>query len=1045
MPFKYLLNVNYLIISGFRFSSNFRLVFLALALFVSIKGYAQENEHVEWDTLGPVQPYSFSYLNSDNGLLQNEITDILFHPKSRILWLATQQGLVRYTGRTVEVLTAKNDQYLQSTRIRDIYNFRDSMFIVYGDDHNLCQIAEDGINLMAYQPIPEGFFYCLKGNIAPRSGFLGLTYNSLIANNTEAYAIMDRRERIGYTGDRKNKVPLEIDLGFYFLNHSFAIGDTIFGFNPLGYLMRLDKEKVDTLGFFPSLAQGVLKSDVIRVIWKRSYDSGYLVYSKNLYEFIMLSSGKLSIRLIARNIPNHEYSACYYSKEDSKIYLGTRRNGLLILSPKVIKQVFNKDFYEGDYNNYALGEIGQDSVISADGVIFTPDKIDLSRRFQISSFWYPLAVDLESKRIYVPKEHKPGYIDLTDWQYHRDESLPWVPDLVMPGVVVKYKNLYYTYLQHRGMYVRKSTGWELICPAINDDIVDVSQIRFASDSLVWMTYRGGACSLDLRNGKTQTLKKQDGFLSGRALSLIDGRAWYSMYGMGLFIQDGDSSLWFSPKEYPELEVIHSIVPKGNKVLFSTNSGLFEFYKDDVLNYAFGKMAFIQAYAFGSNQGLEEKEFNGGCEPSYLVLRDGKLAFPNFTGLSFFQSDFDAYHEFISPNVAIKSVKYNAVDTIFGDSIVVDPQFNSLSFSLINPYFGDPFNARVYYRVPQLGLDWRLIDFSKGIEFDRLPSNEVYSIELFFPGLEEAERVRTLVTFTVRPRFFETPMFYFLILLGFVVLLLLILLFVSRRNKKQKNRLNLIIEERTSDLARNNANLVMAVQDLERSQNELESVVKMRNKMITVFSHDIRGPLRFLADIAGSLKSRVEESDDKEYLQELEVLADGAKGAYLTANNVLEWIRSDDSSELNQEQSLKDSINRVLSQKRGEFAHYKVEAVLNLEVDLNILAGPKTLDIIVENVIQNALKYCKSRIELNLRKDEKDDVILEIIDDGGGVKDPRILERLNAGVSVTSAPAKRGNPGAGVGLMMVREILQRIGGHIHFSNTSQGFSVAIVFA
>ena len=315
-----------------------------------------------------------------------------------------------------------------------------------------------------------------------------------------------------------------------------------------------------------------------------------------------------------------------------------------------------------------------------------------------------------------------------------------------------------------------------------------------------------------------------------------------------------------------------------------------------------------------------------------------------------------------------------------------------------------------------------------------------------PALDANQRKQTILSFKVYPRFIERPIFFLLITLIVSVLFVVVLSIVQKRNKRQKERLSQIIAEQTSDLAKKNVSLLNAIDDLEQSRKDLEVSVEMRNKMITVFSHDIRGPLRFLADIASNLVSRSPSEPIESIHQELQIVSSGASGAYATANNVLDWIRGSMPGETKVEVSLADAVKRVAKQKEALFQKHRIVIELNLERDYIALSSKKVFDVIVENLIQNALKYCQSKIEISVVDCPVNGVCFRVLDDGFGIMNPKLLKDLNKGSFVTSVKGKRGGTGAGLGLAMVHELIKQLGeAKLSFKNVSGGFLAEIRFS
>lgn len=1010
-------------------------------------GYAQENAQIIWDTVDFHTVHSFSTINSENGLLQNEVKDLYFAPNSGVLWMATQQGLVRYSGRKLEVLTPKKVGFLSSPRIRDFYVFQDSAVIVYDDENLYCEIASDGLHLRQSNVIREDFLFCDNGVLVNRKNASSkFQFYYLSASETEAYTLVlkgDVHQFVYIKGHKETVITEKLD--YYFADHSFLFEGSVYGFSKEGYFLRIKGARLDTLDYIPQFSIGQAADNEVQLIYKGFYSTAYLVYKGALLRFSVNRLGAPVFSQIAAGLPAYEYSSCQELVDENRVFLGTRRRGLLSLRPRYVTQLYNDDFCSKPYGNYALAEIGEDSVITADGLLFSNNRIDCSHRFNQAEFWYPLAFHEGQRTLYTARSRfQIGKFNIDTWDYSSD-TIDFESGSRYLGPMTVYKDSVYLFVEHYGLCVYRADSWELILPKY-EGASKPRQLCFQNDSLVWLSTRYGITGLNLASGKTICdFRVPDGIVGGRAVNIVQGRVWFSVYGGGVWVQSGDTWLKFAPAQYDQLEAVHAIIPKGDKVHFSTNSGLLSFEIEDVLKYCVGELDIIQAFSLSKQDGLVQQEFNGGCQPAHLWLTDGRLVLPGLLGLTYIEADFEKYRSKLRSKMDVVSVEFNNKDTVFLNGFELPSFYESFKLNLVNAYYGEGSNAQVYYRIPEIGETWQVLDFDKGILVSRLPSNEDYTIEILIPGLGLEKRKQELFKFSVAPRFYEKPIFILFLVVSSALLFVVILVLVQKKNKRQKERLNTIISERTADLARNNIRLKQAVDELEDSKILLNRDLEMRNKMITVFSHDIRGPLRFLADIASNLAEGASNKDVKSIEKELQILANGASGAYSTANNVLEWIRNSMPGQEKVEVSLIDAVNRVLGQKQALFDRHQIEIVKTLDQDVIAISNKRVFDIVVENLVQNALKYCRSRIEVCIEKCADNQVCLKIIDDGMGILSPKLLSDLNAGYFVKSTTGNRGGLGSGVGLAMVHELLQQMGGaQLSFKNVKQGFMVTVSF-
>ena len=119
-------------------------------------------------------------------------------------------------------------------------------------------------------------------------------------------------------------------------------------------------------------------------------------------------------------------------------------------------------------------------------------------------------------------------------------------------------------------------------------------------------------------------------------------------------------------------------------------------------------------------------------------------------------------------------------------------------------------------------------------------------------------------------------------------------------------------------------------------------------------------------------------------------------------------------------------------------------ILNHVTESAILADPAALQIILRNLFENSLRHARQDpITIELRSDTQPDGIRLIVTDNGqpGASAPRELGRL-----FEKGTASKG---AGVGLYLVRALMQRMGGHARFSPAQtgpnpRGFQVQLQF-
>jgi two-component system phosphate regulon sensor histidine kinase PhoR len=118
-------------------------------------------------------------------------------------------------------------------------------------------------------------------------------------------------------------------------------------------------------------------------------------------------------------------------------------------------------------------------------------------------------------------------------------------------------------------------------------------------------------------------------------------------------------------------------------------------------------------------------------------------------------------------------------------------------------------------------------------------------------------------------------------------------------------------------------------------------------------------------------------------------------------------------------------------------HADVEVVLDVQPDTRLPLRRRMLQVVLENLADNAIRYAGTRSTLTLRARPG---LLEVEDDGTGVDEaevPRLFERFYRG------DRARASRGTGLGLAIVKHVVTAAGGQVEAS-TGPGLRITCSF-
>lgn len=224
--------------------------------------------------------------------------------------------------------------------------------------------------------------------------------------------------------------------------------------------------------------------------------------------------------------------------------------------------------------------------------------------------------------------------------------------------------------------------------------------------------------------------------------------------------------------------------------------------------------------------------------------------------------------------------------------------------------------------------------------------------------------------------------------------------------------------------------------ITRSFERLAEASRMKSEFINIVSHQLRSPLtniKWTFEVMASEEFKVSAEKQEEYF--INVKENIARMVELIDDLlIVSKIEQGSFSIAKREISLKDLI-RDLVERYKVFAQAS-RIKLNFYSQENmpkVLADPSLLKIVIENLIDNAIRYTKGGgiVEIKLIK-EKDKVLFAIKDSGVGIPQKEqkyIFQKFFRAENIS----KERTRGSGLGLYVCRSILNKLGGQIWFKS------------
>jgi PAS domain S-box-containing protein len=215
-------------------------------------------------------------------------------------------------------------------------------------------------------------------------------------------------------------------------------------------------------------------------------------------------------------------------------------------------------------------------------------------------------------------------------------------------------------------------------------------------------------------------------------------------------------------------------------------------------------------------------------------------------------------------------------------------------------------------------------------------------------------------------------------------------------------------------------LVRTVGELKHSNDELQ-------RFAYVASHDLQEPLRMVTSYTQLLAQRYKGRLDSDADEFIAYAVDGSTRMKALIQGLLTYSRAGTNGTALREIASESALKEALTKLRA--AIEKSDAVVTHDSLPVITTDSKQLAQIFENLVGNAIKYRSAaapQVHISALKNCRNEWIFSVRDNGLGI-DPQYFERIF--VFFQRLHGQNEFDGTGIGLVICKKILERLGGRI----------------
>jgi len=221
------------------------------------------------------------------------------------------------------------------------------------------------------------------------------------------------------------------------------------------------------------------------------------------------------------------------------------------------------------------------------------------------------------------------------------------------------------------------------------------------------------------------------------------------------------------------------------------------------------------------------------------------------------------------------------------------------------------------------------------------------------------------------------------------------------------------------------------QKLKTYADELKNLLATKDKFFSILAHDLRNPFSSLFIASELLYENVPEYDTERTREFIKIFNDAAKHGHDILENLLEWSRSQTGSiSVNPESlNISELIRSNLSVLQAAAISKQISISAEVPDDIRINSDKHMLDTILRNLLSNAIKFTLRGGYVSVHAIPSDDHLLVTIKDTGtGISEEDLSKLFRIDIKFSNVGTE-GEKGTGMGLILCREFVGKLGGKI----------------
>jgi signal transduction histidine kinase/ligand-binding sensor domain-containing protein/AraC-like DNA-binding protein len=1012
--------------------------------------------------------FQFSHISVLDGLPSTIIRKII-QDNEGYMWFATKNGLARYDGYNVKIINDNSGRNLGDIRsllidadgvlliasaTRGLFSYKQGEileldFFEKGEAQTVTALSMDkagsiwlGTNNGTYKVINSQAVRMREFTNDKSYSFLNLDNKTLLAQTKKSIVQFDIE-----TNENKQLNILPEDNYNNYVLHQDSRKNIWLGRTNGLYLLNNDCHcfKNHLKGLEDIKVYSLTSDD--KFLWIGTTYNGLFLYDLNTAELINLKHDLQQLK----GLSDDSIFSLYIDKS-AVVWVGTFHSGVNFINPNVMQfgTISHNTGLAACAKNYTIHDTLVDDQLNT----WLATENGLVKMDENNCVLYSHEADneksLSADPIIALYEHSDGNILIMNENGGLDEYMADTGQIVRIGKGFEDISFYFADKfrdnvlilgsHENGLYMFKPLENELIKLVNGDKIFDKASFYSYAIDKSGRYYFGTNYGIAYLDNDTQVQELELNYHEINKLNVpvlnfdSNDKLWFAVNNQYLLIKKPNDEIIDITanllNDSQPIEVTGIITQPSGMVWLSSNRGIFKINDQTYENWY-----------YSANDGLQDAGF---LSNSYYQSQRGKIYFGGKKGVNYFYPEqisankkpptvvlttFNYFNKKLEAGIKTDSSLQLQKPIDYLEQIELGYKDYIIGFEFAALDYADSQRNKYAYRLLGLNDRWVQVDASdrKATYTNLKAGHYVFQVKAANKDGAWSEKPKEIKIWVHPAPWLSTWAFvaYFLTVIlsiwGFIR-------YKTISSRKRAQQLEVTVKQRT--------------QEVNMQKKMVESLLDHKNEVFANVTHEFKTPL---ALILGPIEQLANEPELKRYNESLTMVQRNAKRLMLMVGQILKLSQAEVDKEIIREpQGVQATLIMLYESFKPLANDKKINLILDNNHDVNIYATPECLEIVVGNLLSNALKFTTEGGEIQIRTTlENKRISISVKDTGTGIEQKDLDKVFNRFVRLDT---HRSIQGTGIGLSVVKEITQANDGNVAVeSQWGKGSEFTVTFA